>query len=161
MDHAPELLAVMEPLRSFVGTWRGSGDGVYPTIDPFAYREEVQFWQVGKPFLGYQQRTRDAGTDLPLHTESGFWRIVGPGRVEGVIAHPTGLSEVLTGTIDAGTIHVTTDTVSLTPTAKEVTRVERRMTVSGDELTYEVHMAAVGQPHQLHLTATLRRVLPD
>jgi hypothetical protein len=157
MDAGPDLLAVMEPMRSFLGTWRGAGAGAYPTIEPFAYREEVQFWHAGKPFLGYQQRTRHAETGLPLHAESGFWRIVGPGQLEVVIAHPTGLSEVLTGQVEPGRVHVTTTSVARTPTAKEVARVDRTMTVDGDVLTYEVHMAAVGQPLQLHLTATLHR----
>jgi len=78
--------------------------------------------------------------------------------IEAVIAHPTGLSEVLVGSAADGRIQVATTTVMRTPSAKEVTEVTRSMTVAGDELTYEVHMAAVGQPLQHHLAATLHRV---
>lgn len=158
------LLEVLEPVRTFLGTWRGGGTGVYPTIEPFEFREETQFWHAGKPFLGYQQRTRLVSTGAPAHAESGFWRAVGAAGADGrtpleaVIAHPSGISELLTGTASEGQMVVGAGTVTCTPTAKEVTAVERTMTVIGDELTYEVHMAAVGQPLQLHLTATLHRV---
>jgi len=164
VDDEIELLEVLVPIRAFLGTWRGEGAGVYPTIEPFRYREEVQFWHAGKPFLGYQQRTRLVATGAPSHAESGFWRAVagpdpgGATPIEAVIAHPSGISELLVGTATDGRMHVAAGTVVRTPTAKEVTAVERTMTVVGDELTYEVHMAAVGQPLQLHLAGTLHRV---
>lgn len=164
MDDEIALLEVLEPVQLFLGTWRGEGSGRYPTIDAFAYREEVQFWHVGKPFLGYQQRTRHPETGAPMHAESGFWRVVGPvgpdgaAPVEATMAHPTGITEVLTGTVAGGRIAVITELVTRTPTAKEVTTVQRTMTVAGDVLTYEVHMAAVGQALQFHLAATLHRV---
>jgi hypothetical protein len=149
------------PLDAFVGTWDGEGDGIYPTIATFAYREQITFSDGGvKPFLGYAQRTSAVDDGRPLHAESGFLRWAG-GSPEWIIASPTGLTEVLIGNavvVDGGVdLHVRTSVVSLSPTAKVVESVERILRVRGDVLAYELHMAAVGEPHQLHLTATLRR----
>ena len=47
--------------------------------------------------------------------------------------------------------------IGRTASAKEMTALGRSIRVDGDELTYTVHMGAVGQPLQQHLTATLHR----
>jgi hypothetical protein len=97
-----------------------------------------------------------------MHAETGYWRFPSPGRVEVVLCHPTGVTEIEDGTIEAAgdrlVIDLTTTDVGLTSTAKEVTALARRFTVEGDTLTYELDMAAVGQNLQFHLTATLHRV---
>jgi hypothetical protein len=78
-----------------------------------------------------------------------------------VIASPTGVTEVHTGTVvehdDVWTFHFTSASVVATPTAKPVATVERVLRVRGDSLAYELWMGAVGQPHQLHLRADLSR----
>ena len=47
--------------------------------------------------------------------------------------------------------------VILAPTAKQVDATERRISVDGDTMRYEIHMAAVGQQMTPHLEATLHR----
>ncbi len=74
-----------------------------------------------------------------------------------LIAQPTGIAEIHEGTFRKGVLELRPATVMRTSTAKNVTTVERRMRVDGDELRYEVWMGAVGEPHQWHLSAVLRR----
>lgn len=146
------------PLAFLLGTWRGEGQGVYPTIEPFAYGEEIVFAHVGKPFLAYRQRTWALDDQRPLHAEAGYLRRTADGALEWVLAHPTGIAEVAGGELDGLALTLRTTHVTATPTAKPVEAVERAVRVDGEELTYEVRMAAVGQPLQLHLSALLRRV---
>ncbi len=151
MTDAPPALAFL------IGAWSGTGHGEYPTIESFDYQERVQFWHTGKPFLWYAQRTSALDDGRPLHAESGFVRAPGPGRIELVIAHPTGIAEVAEGSLDATTIRVASTTLATTATAKEVAAVERDIEVDGPTLTYAVRMAVEGQPLTHHLAATLRR----
>jgi THAP4-like, heme-binding beta-barrel domain len=147
----------LAPLAFLLGTWRGEGSGRYPTIAGFAYVEEVVFGHVGKPILAYSQRTRDAASGEARHSEAGYWRVVGPGRLELVMAHPTGVAEIGEGTFEGGHIAVTSTAVTLTATAKPVSAVRRTIDVTGETLVYRLDMAAVGQPLQPHLEARLRR----
>lgn len=153
----PDLVA----LAPLLGAWSGHGRGEYPTIEPFGYDETIEFGHVGKPFLAYGQRTRATDDGRPLHAETGYWRVPAPGRVELVLAHPTGIVEVYEGSsaeVDGGLdIDLATTKIGRTGSAKEVTTMRRRFRLRGDELTYELDMAAVGQPLQHHLAATLQR----
>ena len=158
----PDIEALAQLL---LGTWSGMGEGDYPTIEPFPYEETITFAHIGKPFLVYTQRTRHAEGLRPLHAETGYWRTPAGnrGRVDVMLAHATGVTEILEGThdqnavtaayvIDLRSTHVTT-----TSTAKPVTAIERRFEIAGDTIRYTFAMAAVGQPLTHHLRAELHR----
>ncbi|MGH9057242.1 MAG: FABP family protein [Acidimicrobiales bacterium] len=153
----PSLHPDVAALADLLGTWSGRGHGDYPTIEPFDYEETVTFTHAGKAFLAYSQRTRHATEGRPLHAETGYWRVPRPGEVEAVIAHPTGVVEVLQGTFDGTNASLRSTSVALTGTAKSVTSIERMITLAGDALTYDLSMAAVGLPLTHHLHAELRR----
>ena len=150
--------AALSSLDFLVGTWTGSGHGVYPTIEPFDYGEEIIIGPLGpKPMLRYSQLTWKPATREPMHSEVGYVRPVGVDGAELVIAQPTGITEIHSGTVSGRSVRFRTVSVGRTPTAKEVATVERRIEVTGDRLSYELWMGAVGQPHQIHLDATLNR----
>ncbi|MFE2998534.1 peroxynitrite isomerase [Nocardia sp. NPDC059246] len=168
-----KLSAVLEPestvaphpdiahLAPLLGTWRGRGRGEYPTIEPFEYLEEVHFGHVGRPFLTYRQRTRAADGSRPMHSETGYLRAISPDRIELILAHPTGITEICEGSLvtEDGELRLELDSTSigLSSTAKSVTALGRTITVAGDTLEYSLRMAAVEQPLTHHLAATMQR----
>jgi hypothetical protein len=152
----PALHHEIQPLGFLLGSWMGEGKGFYTTIDSFAYGEEIRLWHVGKPYLAYTQRTWALDDGRPLHGESGFWRMAGADRVELVVAHPNGHVEVAEGDLLGTAMSLTSTAVVSTSTAKPVDVIERDVRVDGETLTYEMRMAAVGQPLEGHLRAELR-----
>jgi hypothetical protein len=148
----------LEPIAFLLGTWQGEGKGIYPTIPSFSYGEEVRFTELGKPVLAYGQRTWALDDGRPLHAETGYWRPRPDGRLEVILAHPTGVAEIAEGTIGGGRIELVATTIGRTPSAKEVSGLARTFELAGpDVLRYVVSMAAVGQPLQTHLSAELHR----
>lgn len=166
MDLHPDC----EALGFLLGTWAGAGVGDYPTIERFEYLEEVTIGHVGKPFLTYTQRTRDRHTNAPLHAETGYFRAVGDRGVELVVVQPSGILEIHRGHVEGTALDFELVSVMGTPTAKEVTDVRRSLRVdtpghgggTGSEstapvLSYDLWMAAVGEPLTHHLRAELHR----
>lgn len=172
-DEAPAPHALLTPVLALLGTWRGHGQGEYPTLaEDFTYAQEVVFSHDGRPFLRYEARAWLLDTDgaplRPAARESGWWRLQPNGRIEALISQPTGIAEIAVGQAERGTVDLSAHEVALTPTAKDVTATHRRYTLSdGDTLTFVHDLAAVGQPLRHHLSARLRReptaptVVPD
>jgi len=154
--------AILGPVAALIGTWRGAGEGHYPTIDDFSYIEEVEFVWPGRPFLAYVQRTRHPGTGAPMHAEAGYVRATADGGVEFVLAHPTGIVEVEEGSVTAPgggpvVIELASTSVATTATAKQVRALRRTIVVDGDSLRYDVWMSHGATVDGHHLRATLER----
>ncbi|MEV0945477.1 FABP family protein [Rhodococcus sp. NPDC049939] len=149
----PEVPAALVP---FVGRWRGAGEGAYPTIDDFAYTEEIELTPTGKPFLEYRSRTWELESRRPLHTESGYLRLVAENEAELLIAQPTGFTEIHRGQIRDRTIELTMLALSASPDAKPVYSVRRQLSVRGGDLTYDLWMAHDLTPLTHHLHGHLR-----
>jgi hypothetical protein len=163
----PDLHPDLEPLRFLLGTWEGAGVGGYPTIESFRFGQEVSFSHNGKPFLIYASRTwlldDEGALGRPLGTETGYWRIFrnedGVGhRLEVLLAHATGITEIYTGELAFTKVELRTDVVARTETAKEYTAGHRLYGMIGEDLGWAYDMAAMGQPLQSHLSAQLKRV---
>jgi hypothetical protein len=160
-DAGPEPHPGLAPLAFLLGRWQGAGVGGYPTIESFRFGQEISFSHNGKPFLSYVSRTwlldEDGKPGRPLATETGFWRPQPEGKLEVLLAHPTGITEIYLGEITGTKIEMSTDVVTRTGSAKEYTAGHRLYGIVGADLAYAYDMAAVGQPLQPHLSAQLKR----
>ena len=157
-DLAPQCA----PLAWLLGAWRGEGVGGYPTIDDFRFEHELSFTQNGKPFLAYVSRSwildAEGARVRPAAAESGYWRPQDDGRLEVLLSHPTGFSEIWEGTVDGPRIELRTDVVARTTTAKEYSAGHRLYGLVEGDLMWAFDMAAVGESMQPHLSARLARV---
>jgi hypothetical protein len=153
----PDLHPALEPIAWLLGTWTGEGAGKYPTIRGFPYGEETRFWHSGKPLMSYVQRTWSLADGSPMHSESGFWRPQEGGSIELILAHSFGIVEVSEGRMDGGRIEVSSRALVSSSTANEVKELRRLFRLDGDELVYEIDMAAAGESLQRHLDARLHR----
>ena len=157
-----ELHPDLAPLAFLLGRWEGAGVGGYPTIESFQFGQEISFSHNGKPFLSYTSRTwrldAEGRIGQPLATEAGFWRPQPEGKVELMLAHPTGITEIYLGEVSGHRVDLATDVVARTSSAKEVTAGRRLYGLIGDDLGWAFDMAAVGQPLQSHISAQLKRV---
>lgn len=162
MEIPADLQAALIPYAWLLGGWAGAGVGGYPTIDEFRFGQEMSFTQNGKPFLAYASRSwlldDDGQRVRPLAQESGYWRPQPEGRLEVLLAHPTGVVEVYVGSIDGAKVEIQTDAVLRTESAKEVSAGHRLYGLVDADLMWAYDMAAIGQPLQPHLSARLKRV---
>ena len=90
-----------------------------------------------------------------MHAEVGYLRPVGTTGVELVLAHPSGIAEIQSGTLEGQRIRLETTSVGLAPTSKDVRSLTRSIDVAEGHMHYVIEMAAVSQDLQFHLEATL------
>ena len=173
LRRGPDLHPALLPLLPFIGRWRGTGRGGYPTIEDFDYAQEIRFSHDGRPVLFYESRAwiiDDEGRPVrPSAREAGWWRpqhpelaAAGTGQgadgIEVLLAHPTGIVEVYVGAVDGTKVELATDALARTATAKEVAGNHRLYGIVEGALMYAVDMAAMGQSLSPHLSARLERV---
>jgi hypothetical protein len=146
------------------GSWQGEGQGSYPTIDSFRYREKLVFARRDKSTLAYEQRTekRMQGSDeyLTSHWENGFISILENGDLELINAQSGGRGEVLTGHIEVldSKIRLHFASKALMNDARMVATV-RTIELEGDQLRYEMRMSTTRVDRlSQHLSITLERV---
>ncbi|VVA95841.1 unnamed protein product [Arabis nemorensis] len=154
---APPLHPSVAPLSYLLGTWRGQGEGKYPTIPSFLYGEELSFSHSGKPVIAYTQKTWKLESKEPMHAESGYFRPKPDGSIEVVIAQSTGLVEVQKGTynVDEQSIILKSDLVG---NASKVKEISREFELVNGKLSYVVQMSTTTNHLQPHLKAMLDKI---
>eukprot|EP00798_Chlamydomonas_sp_ICE-L_P002344 gene2344-8646_t len=162
------------PLEWIVGTWRGKGKGIYPTIKDFEYSEECSFyWDPlnPRPLLFYKQKTFSTvgHPPRPMHVEAGFLRVInqhteGPCIAELVVSAPNGVATIEEGFVEGHTIKLKTTSVVRSSTSRSpyTTGLERTYTVYPNSipptLHYTIDMATSSCPTMTrHLEAVLTK----
>ena len=140
------------------GTWRGDGEGHYPTMATFGFREELTFTRLGdNPVIAYAQRPWHPDDGRPLHVECGDLRCDGE-RVELVLAQPTGFIEIHHGRAADGAIAFGLTAFARSMSALPVQTLRRRWQLDGDDrLACDLWMTYGGVVDGHHLRSLLRR----
>ena len=140
------------------GVWRGDGEGHYPTITTFGFREELTFTRLGdKPVIAYAQRTWHHDDGRPLHVECGYLRCDRE-RVELVLAQPTGFAEIHHGRAADGVIEFGLTAFARSMSALPVQTLRRRSQLDGDDrLVCDLWMSYRGVVDGHHLRSVLLR----
>ena len=104
-------------------------------------------------------------------TESGFLKPAADRSLELLLTHPMGYSEIWDGkvevtglvqdTITGARIELRTDVVARTPEAKHYTAGHRLYGLVNGELMWTFDMAAMGEPLQNHLAASMATSTPE
>lgn len=159
MSRSPEVVRLVSGL---VGTWAGQGEGGYPTIEPFRYREILEVTgRSDHPALHYQQQTwrETPEGEEPSHWETGFLRISSDGTLTGFNAQG-GRAEAMTGVwvANGDTWVITLEGYEYAGDDRVIKSV-RTLTLDADFLSYRMSMltSATIDPEP-HLRASLNRV---
>lgn len=142
-------------LSFLLGTWKGTGQGQYPSIEDFRYEEKISFSHIGKPFLIYTQRSWDPQSHNGLHIESGYLRPSGNDKAELVLSQPSGIVEIHSGIINSKKVEFSSLQVGCSPSAKQVSSVKRVLKVTEEILDCQLAMGAAGYPLLPHLHSKL------
>ncbi|CAG7827940.1 unnamed protein product [Allacma fusca] len=159
------------PISWIIGTWESiSAEGKFPTIQPFHYKELIEFRCVGaQPLLKYTASTKHTVSGNPMHQESGFLRMRGEHDISFMVAHNFGLTTIEEGSVENNriTLRSTADNITrMSPDSAKssagvkVTELKRRfiLDLESAQLVQEVFMATEETPElTLHLCATYSR----
>jgi hypothetical protein len=161
MTRDPRVAAIVTEL---IGTWQGVGEGQYPTIEPFRYRETTEIVErVDHPALRIDQQTwkETPEGEVVSHWETGLLRISSDGSAVLHDAQP-GRSETLAGSWRPdGDGWLMTFASTGVAGDDRVIASTRQYRIRPAELVYEMHMETTATRHMsIHLRATLRRSTP-
>ncbi|XP_027731840.1 THAP domain-containing protein 4 isoform X1 [Vombatus ursinus] len=162
----PKMNPSIEPLSWLLGTWLSEppGDGIYPTLQPFHYLEEVHITHVGQPMLNFSFNAFHPDTKKPMHRECGFIRLKpDSNKVAFVSAQNTGIVEVEEGEVNGQELCIASHSIARISFAAEprVEQIMRKFRLNAEgRLEQTVSMATTTQPMTQHLHITYKKVTP-
>lgn len=147
----------MKPDLSFlIGTWRGQGEGGFPSVEDFRYREQMTFTDAGDGVLVYREEAWDDGGE-PVHSETGYLRALDDGTIDFALAYPFGVAEVMEGFVEETKLTLASRSVGVTNHGEPVIGLTRVIEVGQGALVYETLMETPKQTMARHLRGTLTR----
>jgi len=155
-----------QKLKMLNGHWIGSGEGMYPTLDSFYYRDEITFnVSENEPVIHFEQKTWIADERNIKHWETGFFSIIGNDQLKIYSCHNNGRVEILKGKIDHPnenngllSISFKSESVYNEENLKVMSGSERLYTIGKSILEYKVLMTTNEvKDMKIHLISKLRR----
>ncbi|KAM9316111.1 peroxynitrite isomerase THAP4 [Gastrophryne carolinensis] len=162
--HVPPLNPIVEPLAWMLGTWVSDplGEGEFPSIPSFRYKEEAVISHVGQPMLNFMFCASHPETSKPMHRECGFIRLKpGTNQVAFICAQNTGMVEVEEGEVQGEQLTLTSCSVNNMSFSKapHVQKVSRTFRLTPDgKLEQIVFMATDTQAMAPHLRIAYKKV---
>ena len=148
----------------FAGTWKGQGKVLKRSGEIATTYLETAIFEITRKtpaFVVYRmhQDTKNEQTSKPVHTETGFCKIVeGTGEATLTMAHPFpsgNIGELSVGSLSETTLTLTAKdfqrAVEPATMEKQVTGFKRVYSREGDKLVYEQYLASGGNEMYQHL----------
>jgi hypothetical protein len=152
-----KVLSILE------GTWEGTGDAGYPTIEHVKYRENLSFTRVGSgDILYYRQVTRiiepTEQKDELIFDECGFF-IEKDRMLKIANAQKSGRVEIYDCTVEESEGTIIISAANVMTNDSKLTRVTRFFKIKDSILTYELKMELINSPGlKTHLLCSLHKV---
>ena len=148
-------------VNQLVGQWAGSGNGAFPTLETFSYRERLDVSEHDVGVVHYLQQTwrLSGGGEVGSHVETGFIAIHDDSTVEMLNAQGADRVEVLDGrwSVDGETVSLELRSAALAHDDRMISS-WRNITVSDGKFSYDMGMATTAVPKgATHLTGMLQR----
>lgn len=158
------------PVSWLAGRWEGAGVLVSDSTGEVQVGQEVDIAVDARGFLHHRSQLwrldADGARTEPLDTEVGFWRSAveqgspqEPGiDVELVLAHPTGVVELLVGRGTGARVDLVSDAVVRSPGGSDYTAGRRTYGLVEGDLLWVLDVASPTEPLHARVSARLKRV---
>jgi len=154
----PQLEELLAPFAGWMGRWEGAGEGLWAADQPFRYHEILVIEDVpDRALLRFLQQSTVASSGASSHSELGFIRLLAERQVELLVSGPAGYVEIHTGQLVERELNFRMHTLGVSPGARPLRAVERRMVLDGDTLRSSIAIAVDAHPPSPHVASSLRR----
>ncbi|XP_032691364.1 uncharacterized protein LOC116854020 isoform X7 [Odontomachus brunneus] len=159
-----EVLSVLAWLE---GTWitEEPAAGMFPTIKPFNYYDEINITSIGQPLFNYIAQSWDPETGTPMHRETGFLQInPDTNQITLNLINNLGMITIEQGNLVDKTIDLKSNAIYMTDVERPsaLTQTRRVFKLNDDQLEQIFYMATPKTPELTeHLRAKYKKVAHD